>query len=363
MIVNNERYLKALNESNNEVDHFRSSVNIQVPKLLLQIYRDYLFQKYSGDLSAVISRPRILDILNSALMAFLYRRSGKSVICVQRNIFNNKAVEKIRLSFSLCNMPLVFGSSNILLGLKYHALMRSILICGHPKHIKRIVNFRACGMPFIIYLIYLQQSIHIMMSKRAFCTIFYFSNGSPSYGRFLSRQSFEIQHGVLHKGHPIANPYIRPRGKFVVLNDFGINLDKVPHIELDKLCQDNQSSLNHKALAFVPLQNESSFLSAVNGFNNSVTFIFHPRSRHYDSRLSLEDKINAIQSAETIYSGVSTTIYDIYNLNKHSLKIILFGSDLSDFSLKSNDAFEATAVLNSFYNVKILPQQVLIYDQ
>jgi hypothetical protein len=277
-------------------------------------------------------------------------------------MFNNKAVDKIRLSFSLCNMPLIFGDSNILLSFKYNALIRSIALCSHPRHIRRIKHFRSCGMPFIIYLIYLQQSIHLVLSKRTFGTIFYFSNGSPSYGRFLSSQCFEVQHGVLHKGHPIVNPYIRPRGKFILLNDFGVNLDQVPHIEVGFLCQENRTSLNQKVLAFAPLRNESSFLSAVNVLNNSVTFVFHPRSQNHNARFSLDEKINAIQTAETIYSGLSTAIFDIFNLNGKALKIILFDSDLRDFNLESNDTFEVTTLLNSFYNVNILPEQVIIYD-
>ena len=360
--MNNERYLKALKEANKAVDHFSANVDIQTPKLLLQIYRDYLFQRYSGDLSAVISRPRILDILKSFFMAFSHCHSGKNVICVQRNMFNNGAVDKIRLSFSLCNMPLIFSDSNILLSFKYNALIRSIALCSHPRHIRRIRHFRSCGMPFIIYLIYLQQSIHLMLSKRTFGTIFYFSKGSPSYGRFLSSQCHEVQHGVIHKGHPIVNPYIRPRGKFIVLNDFGINLDQVPSIEVESLCQENRISLNQETLAFAPLRNENSFLSAVNVLNDSVTFIFHPRSSHFNTQFSLDEKIDAIQASEIVYSGLSTAIFDIFQLNKKALRVILFNSDLADFHLESNDVIVVTTALNSFYNVNILPEQVIIYD-
>ena len=362
MIMNNERYLQALKEANRVVGHFSEKVTIQAPKLLLQIYRDYLFQIYSGDLSVVISKPRIVDIIKSFFMIFSQHNVGKSVICVQQNMFNKIAVDKIRQSFSLFNMPHIFGNANVLLSFKYIALLRSVILCGHPRHILRIKHFRSCGMPPIVYLIYLQQSIHFMLSKRAFGTIFYFSNGSPSYSRFLSSQCFEVQHGVLHKGHPIVNPFIRPRGKLVVLNDFGVNLDQVPHIELGVLCQENRISFNQEVIAFAPLRNENSFLSAVNDLNDSVTFVFHPRSKLHNSQFSLDEKINAIHSAKTIYSGLSTTIFDIFNLNRKALKIVLFNNDLKDFSLESNDVVEVTTLLNSFYNVNILPEQIIIYE-
>jgi len=360
--MSNERYLAALKKANKAVDHFSASVDSQAPKLLLQIYRDYLFQIYSGDLGAVVSRPRIWDILKSFLMAFSHCHRGKNVICVQRNMFNNDAVELIRLSFPLRNMPVNFGDSNVLLSFKYKALIRSILLCGYPRHIRRIMRFRSSGMPPIIYLIYLQQLIHLILSKRTFGIVFYFSKGSPSYGRFLSSQFYEVQHGVLHKGHPIVNPYIRPRGKFVVLNDFGVNLDRVPFINIESLCQKNRILYSSEPLAFSPLRNEKSFVSAVNLLSEHVTFIFHPRSASYTTQYSLDEKINAIKASKIIYSGLSTAIFDVFQINRKALRVILFNSDLADFNLESNDVVEVTNVLNSYYNVDLLPEQVIIYE-
>jgi len=356
--LSNKRYQQALDQADAKVNALADTLSMRFSPVLLQIYRDYLFQKFSGDLKAVISRPSILDIIVSFFEVWSYRKKAKDVVCVQLNMFNFDLVESIVTSYAIQDRPEVYNKRHPFLFFKYFAFFLAITSCFLPSRFRKLKFAVSSGVPWFIYLIYLQQFYHFSLCSGK-SRVYYFSNGSPSYARFFSNRFYEVQHGVLHNHHPIVNPVARPKGPLVVKNLFDTVLSDVPHLTVDELIKEIRLDKIGMSIAFAPLVNEQPFCAEVARRAEGTTIFYHPRSPQYNDNLSLKTKIEAIQMADIVYSGISTTIFDVYHLNPLGLRVLGCANDLIDLDVCFEDPDKAVMKLNAYYGVSINVGQLI----
>lgn len=350
-------YKEAILASNSDVSEILIDRSVRVPLLLQQIFRDYRFQVHSGDYKYVISKPRLLTIFKSVIQ-YLFSKgpTQPDCLCAQVNLFNYSLLNKLSTTnqFDVYVSPQPVGHR--LLGAKYLALIIAVTKLLQIRRLRMILAFRKANIPPLLYVIYLQQIVQVLLLKKLYNRIIYFSNGSPGYGRFISSQFMEIQHGVLHWDHPIINPIARVRGKFICKEVFSITPLPFMIHESDFLEREKQQQGN--IVAFLPLKSEKEVLQFVKQTCGCNKFFFHPRSSMEKSEVSVSQRYEAIVNADTVISGLGTTIYDIWYINRQALKVVLTATDMHD--LNACTIIEATNKLNALYSVSLDSNEVYL---
>ncbi len=368
------RYRSAMDFAHKRVEHVRSTASVFLPPLLLQIFRDYEYLRVSGDIDKVVFRPKLLNIILSFISLLKPVSHQKVIVCCETNMFNFFPMQRIKLAVGEDGV-VEFAAANRFLAFKFLALVLAtfaLIFKGRWRHAGGLAR---AGIPRFIYFFYLQQVFHFLLCRTGSIVI-YFSRGAPSYGRYLSDKFFEIQHGVLHDAHVLVHPVMKPKGKFIILNDFGTNVRSLPSISdrefISQITRKSEGSngsgmasedakpIGDITVAFVPLAREKIFCSAVTERAPRTQLFYHPRSPKNKRKDTPSKRIEAIKQAKYVFCGVGTSIFDVAQINSAALKVLLSAEDFEEQKISIGNLDQMVEHLSDRYLVDLSKDQLIL---
>lgn len=341
-------------------------LNRKIPRLLIQICRDFYFFDMAGDSKIVRHRPGIW-IVSKSICQYLMMRSSKKffdfALCLNPNLFNYRAYKNLASEIRNVRSAVVFEEVNPFLGAKYLALILALVkIFGKSARRLRYRFYLNANIPRREIVLYYHQLIHYLLSKKVVGSSVYFSSGAPGYARYISERYVEIQHGVLHKNHPICRPIAREKGSYIVLESFNSPYLPLKATSLDDALESFALNMVDRPLeniAFVPLRYEDEFTACIEENCGKSKYLFHPRSVNYRPE-KLDEIYNDVRCANKVYVGFSTTIFDVYSINRNALHIMLPKKEAITFSKRASKK-EIAKFINDYFSVEINESQIGFY--
>ena len=359
--MTNDRYRQAMKCANDFVKHLSENNEIWVPKLMQQINRDFLFQEFSNDFTNVRSRVSFLDIfasLKNYIILTFQKVENKEGLCLNPNLFNYQAACQLKAKVIINQGLILDRVCNPLLWLKYVSLLLACIRILRPRTLKRMRKFHRIGIHPKYFLIYLQQIIHFRLSRRLVSHLVYSGNGAPSYGRYLCDGFWELQHGVVHSDHPSVNTIARSRGALIVLNEFGLDIDKGSYVTLSQTMTSFFKTAQ-MTIGLPPLRGERHFEEHFRRDHSNSLLLYHPKSKNA-GKIHTSDKYLILKNADVIISGFGTTIFDIHELNPAALHVMVSSMELKDLGWDNLDHSKIADKINRYFDVSISPGRIKI---
>lgn len=369
-----ERYVYALRvaSENAELLHRRCLHNrIFVTRLFRQIIRDRQFGEYSGEAKLLQYSPSktviIKALLRALMLTFCNRPKTESIVCVQLNMFTTSMLR----AMDIATTSVIEKEDNPILGLKILSYIMAFFIIAISKKRRRI--FRRLGSlndgSYLrsIYVIYIFQIIHVLLVKRYYRTVYYFSLGSPSYGRYISSSFHEVQHGVLHNLHPAVIPVARPKGNIVVSSSFSRFARETKHLIVDNSYRLDKQYQAQTGFACFPsvlpdIERKCVEFASRVALSDSLTVFYHPRSVSFKNNQSnsVEARLTAIQSSRVVITSVSTVIFDAYSCGARQLIVAVTPMELRELGVA--DIPSLLSVIKSAYGVTLKEDDIALID-
>lgn len=370
----NFRYKSAMEYAHKRVEHVRSKASGFLPPLLLQVFRDYEYLRVAGDIDKVVFRPKPRNIILSFIRLLRPVSRHEVIICCETNMLNFSSIQRMKMADGGTGI-VEFAVVNRFLALKSLAFLFATFAFIFKGRWRHAADLARVGIPRFIYFVYLQQVYHFLLCQTGSIVV-YFSRGAPSYGRYLSDKFFEIQHGVLHDEHILVHPVMKPKGKYIIVNDFGADVSGLPSIsDVEFISQftrastihDNAGLASKKArptgnmvVAFVPLTREDIFCSAIMKIEPGAELFYHPRSPKNKKADTPLRRIEAVMQAKCIFCGVGTSLFDVAQINPVALKVLLSSEDFEEQKISVGDFDQMAEYLNDHYSVNLSEAQLVL---
>lgn len=313
-----------------------------------QILRDILFGRFSNDGDAIKYKPEYSITELTKTLYYFFNISNKTIFVSRKNLVTSLYLDhdKNCVKFHSLLNPIALWA--LFFSISYR-LKNKFISKTDPE--RYLINSK----------IYVAQKVAKLLKKRN-TQIIYFSCGVPQYLRFVSDQAKEIQHGIVHKYHPIANPITEQDGKFLIIKKYwNCNFP----LELNFQFLDVSSRINSKK----NIINKTCFFEGNPDHSKEILKFFEDSQIHIDKvfhhpnspnilkkKETVENKFQAINYYQTVYSGLSTILIDLSGEDRGIL--ILTSRDVKKLGVEPNEDSIKRKILEHYgcqiSNIKII---------
>lgn len=288
-----------------------------------QIVRDNLFGKYAND-GKYVSAPFIWGFPIISIFKFLFAREIK--ICRENLITSGFNVTN-QVNFRTTINPL--SILRILMTLKYvyYRQMHNAKIKRREKCLSKVdVDEKQ-----IVKILYVNFFCAKIIKNHNF-NFYYFSLGCPQYLRYFTQKAHEIQHGIVHANHPLANPIARSRGCFFSDKRY-VTGCKVLHPKVNYAKFRNQylerEVISTESCVYIegwPPSSEIVERHLNSTFSNYVV-LRHPNNEPIFRKINVSKRRRLIQSASSIYVGLTTLLIELSQDQRVTVVVTHFDLD------------------------------------